>query len=80
MRLNIRQALKDYGGSVAAVVGAWHVGALASKVAISEDRVIIRDLPRVKVNATWVPWTDSRLAAASGYGAGVISPGWYRHL
>jgi hypothetical protein len=80
MRLNIRQALKDYEGTVAAVVGAWHVGALASKVAMSEDRAVIRDLPKVKVNATWVPWTDSRLAAASGYGAGVISPGWNRHL
>ena len=80
MRLNIRQALKDHQGTIAAVVGAWHVGALATKVAMSEDRAIIRDLPKVKINATWVPWTDSRLAAASGYGAGVISPGWYRHL
>ena len=80
MRLNIRQALKDHDGTVAAVVGAWHVGALARKVAMAEDRAIIRDLPRAKVEATWVPWTDSRLAAASGYGAGVISPGWYRHL
>lgn len=80
MRLNIRQALKDHDGTVVAVVGAWHVGALARKVAMADDRAIIRDLPRVKVEATWVPWTDSRLAAASGYGAGVISPGWYRHL
>ena len=80
MRLNIRQALKEHEGTVVAVVGAWHVAALARKVALSEDRAIIRDLPRAKVEATWVPWTDSRLAAASGYGAGVISPGWYRHL
>ena len=29
---------------------------------------------------TWVPWTHSRLAAASGYGAGITSPGWYHHL
>ena len=27
-----------------------------------------------------MPWTDTRLAAASGYGAGVASPGWYGHL
>jgi len=27
-----------------------------------------------------VPWTNSRLCAASGYGAGVESPGWYQHL
>ncbi|WP_256259295.1 DUF5682 family protein, partial [Burkholderia ubonensis] len=37
-------------------------------------------LPRTKVEATWVPWSDDRLAYASGYGAGVESPGWYRHL
>jgi hypothetical protein len=80
MRLNIRQALKDHDGTVVAVVGAWHVGALDRKVAIADDRAMIRDLPKVKVEATWAPWTDSRLAAASGYGAGVISPGWYRHL
>ena len=29
MRPNIRQALKDHEGVIAAVVGAWHVGALA---------------------------------------------------
>ncbi len=29
---------------------------------------------------TWVPWTHDRLAYASGYGAGVTSPGWYHHL
>jgi hypothetical protein len=80
MRLNIRQALKDHEGVIAAIVGAWHVGALAQKVAASDDKAVIRDLPRTKVQATWAPWTDSRLAAASGYGAGVISPGWYRHL
>ena len=28
--------------------------------------------------ATWVPWTHGRLASASGYGAGIESPGWYR--
>ncbi|HLJ88183.1 MAG TPA: DUF5682 family protein, partial [Candidatus Angelobacter sp.] len=39
-----------------------------------------KDLPRIKIEATWVPWTDSRLSALSGYRAGVISPGWYRHL
>jgi hypothetical protein len=80
MRLNIRQTLKDCDGAVAAVIGAWHVGGLARKVAVAEDRAVLRDLPKVKVNATWIPWTDSRLAAASGYAAGVVSPGWYRHL
>ena len=34
----------------------------------------------MKVAAAWVPWTHRRLAAASGYAAGVASPGWYRHV
>ena len=29
---------------------------------------------------TWVPWTYGRLSYASGYGAGIRSPGWYDHL
>ncbi len=29
---------------------------------------------------TWVPWTHRRLSRASGYGAGIESPGWYGHL
>jgi hypothetical protein len=32
------------------------------------------------VARTWVPWSSRRLAAASGYGAGVRAPGWYDHL
>ena len=27
-----------------------------------------------------MPWSEQHLAMASGYGAGVASPGWYRHL
>jgi hypothetical protein len=37
------------------------------------------DLP-LPVEATWIPWTNSRLSYRSGYGAGVTSPGWYAHL
>src|SRR4029077_6423468 len=29
---------------------------------------------------TWVPWTYGRLSYASGYGAGIRSPGWNEHL
>ena len=35
---------------------------------------------KVKVGVSWVPWTHRRLAAATGYGAGVRSPGWYDHV
>lgn len=80
MRLAIRQALKDDPGDIAVIVGAWHVPALRTKVPQAEDRAIIRGLPKVKVELAWVPWSDSRLAMASGYGAGVKAPGWYRHL
>jgi hypothetical protein len=44
------------------------------------DRRLLRGLRKVKVAATWVPWTAGRLAQSSGYGAGVSSPGWYGHL
>ncbi|WP_267553996.1 DUF5682 family protein [Rhizobium rhizogenes] len=80
MRGHIRDALKTYEGEVAAVVGAWHIGGLRAETTVAEDRSIIRDLPKIKVEATWAPWSDGRLSYASGYGAGVISPGWYRHL
>src|SRR5262249_24578 len=44
------------------------------------DEALLRGLKRIKVEATWVPWTALRLAYTSGYGAGVESPAWYRHL
>jgi hypothetical protein len=79
MRTNIRAALKEFDGNVAVVTGAWHISGLRQGNA-ADDRALIKDLPRVKIDATWVPWTDSRLSSFSGYRAGVISPGWYRHL
>jgi hypothetical protein len=85
MRLGIRQALndkalKDHDGAIAAVVGAWHVPALRRDMSAADDRATLKGAPRTKTEITWVPWTDTRLATASGYGAGVTSPGWYRHL
>ena len=80
MRTHIRDALKKTDGPVAAVVGAWHVGGLRAETTVADDKAIMRDLPRIKVDATWAPWSDGRLAFSSGYGAGVVSPGWYRHL
>jgi hypothetical protein len=80
MRSNIRSALKEFEGNIAVVTGAWHVSGLRQATKPADDRALVKDLPRVKIEATWVPWTDSRLSAFSGYEAGVISPGWYRHL
>ncbi len=80
MRNNMRAALKEGEGTIAVVCGAWHTPALRAKIKAADDRATVKDLPKLKVEATWVPWTDSRLSAYSGYAAGVISPGWYRHL
>lgn len=80
MRIHVRDALKQHDGEVAVVVGAWHIGGLRTATTAAEDRAIIKDLPKIKVEATWAPWSDGRLSRASGYGAGVVSPGWYRHL
>lgn len=80
MRLQIRAAEKEFPGAIAVVTGAWHVPGLRSEVTATADKALVKDLPREKVEATWVPWTDSRLSGGSGYRAGVVSPGWYRHL
>src|SRR5215831_2393026 len=80
MRLAIAKALDDVDGAIAVVTGAWHVPALRADHRIGEDRALVRGLPKLKTAATWVPWTETRLATASGYGAGVASPGWYAHL
>ncbi|MBP6010720.1 MAG: hypothetical protein KBA31_00705 [Alphaproteobacteria bacterium] len=80
MRLAICETLRMTDGKVAAVVGAWHAPALTAKRTALEDRAQIKGLPKVKATATWALWSEPRLAAASGYGAGVISPRWYRHL
>jgi hypothetical protein len=44
------------------------------------DNALLKGLPKVKVAATWIPWTYTRLTAASGYGAGITSPRWYEYL
>jgi len=81
MRQVLRAALRDTDGTIAVVCGAWHAPALAGKLPpASADAALLRGMRKRKVTLTWVPWTHSRLAAASGYGAGITSPGWYHHL
>ncbi|OYP15804.1 hypothetical protein CFC35_15915 [Streptomyces sp. FBKL.4005] len=80
MRLRLRDARKEFGTAVAVVCGAWHVPALREKTTVTADRALLRGLPKVKTDLTWVPWTHRRLARAGGYGAGITSPGWYGHL
>ncbi|MFE6287513.1 DUF5682 family protein [Streptomyces sp. NPDC057877] len=80
MRLQMRAAQREFGEDVAVVCGAWHVPALRRKTTVAADRALLKGLPKVKTDMTWVPWTHRRLARASGYGAGIDSPGWYGHL
>ncbi|MEU3818428.1 DUF5682 family protein [Streptomyces sp. NPDC030392] len=80
MRLQLRAARKEHGDAVAVVCGAWHVPALAGKHTATADRALLKGLPKVRTETTWVPWTHRRLARRSGYGAGIASPGWYGHL
>nr|WP_037681231.1 DUF5682 family protein [Streptomyces griseus] len=80
MRLQVRAAQREFGDAVAVVCGAWHVPALRRKAAVAADRALLKGLPKVKADMTWVPWTYRRLSRFSGYGAGIDSPGWYGHL
>lgn len=79
MRQTLRQAQKDHS-NIAVVCGAWHVPALQDLPKPTADKALLKGLPKVKVSATLVPWTFSRLSRFSGYGAGIDSPGWYAHL
>ncbi|WP_103536748.1 MULTISPECIES: DUF5682 family protein [unclassified Streptomyces] len=80
MRIQLRTARKEFGDGVAVVCGAWHVPALAARTTLAADRALLKGLPKVKTDLTWVPWTHRRLARHSGYGAGIDSPGWYGHF
>jgi hypothetical protein len=81
MRRAIRSALRDGHETIVVVCGAWHVPALdLEQHPAAVDAATLRGLPKVKIAVSWVPWTNARLATASGYGAGVRSPGWYEHV
>jgi hypothetical protein len=81
MRTVLRRTRKEGFERIAVVCGAWHVPALTEPLPpASRDQAVLRGLPKRKTACAWVPWTHGRLAASSGYGAGVRSPGWYHHL
>ena len=81
MRQTIRAALKRGRRRVAVVCGAWHAPVLTLPLPpATADARTLRGAPKRKVTLTWVPWTHGNLASASGYGAGITSPGWYEHL
>ncbi len=83
MRKSIRAAMKEGFQRIAVVCGAWHTPALTdidNKALAADDAKLLAKRLKAKVKSTWVPWTHGRLCSASGYGAGVLSPGWYDHL
>ncbi len=84
MRQTIRAAQKEGFSRIAVICGAWHSPVLdvssENVPNAKSDATTLKDLPKVKVSATWTPWTHGRLSRSSGYGAGVDSPGWYAHL
>ncbi len=84
MRKCIRTATKEGFERIAVVCGAWHAPVLTAEsiksISAKTDDEILKPLKKRKTTATWIPWTHGRLTMASGYGAGVASPGWYEHL
>ena len=83
MRTAIRKAGKEGFSRIAVVCGAWHVPALArydARGQSSADAATLKNLPKTKVACAWAPWSYERLATASGYRAGVLSPEWYDTL
>ena len=80
MRKMIRTAQKENFERITVVCGAWHVPALENMPKVKEDNELLKGLPKIKIECTWIPWTYDRLAFRSGYGAGIESPGWYHYL
>lgn len=81
MRNAIRKAAGNFK-NIAIVCGAWHAPVLKDweKIKKTADDKLLKTLPKIKTEATWIPWSYERLAFQSGYSAGVISPAWYELL
>ncbi|WP_221391086.1 DUF5682 family protein [Dyadobacter sp. NIV53] len=79
MRKAIRTAQKEMYAKIVVICGAWHVPALSQMPKQKDDEALLKNLPKTKVETSWIPWTNDRLSFESGYGAGLESPGWYQH-
>ncbi|NBU36038.1 MAG: hypothetical protein EBS35_05625 [Bacteroidetes bacterium] len=82
MRQIIRTEVTKNYQRIAIVCGAWHIPALLNwhKMAAKQDKLLLKDLLKVKIAGTWIPWSYDRLARQSGYGAGILAPAWYEIL
>lgn len=83
MRQEIRRAVKEGYENIAVVCGAWHAPVLTEN-ALEEfaktDAARLKNLKKIKLAATWIPYTYNRLSFQSGYGAGVSSPEFYHQI
>ena len=79
MRQTMRKTLKTDAQRIAVICGAWHSPVLAKFENYKEktDNDLIKKLPKIATEATWMAWSYERLARESGYGAGISSPAWY---
>ena len=83
MRQEIRRAVKENYRNIAVVCGAWHAPVLGENSLqefAKSDVAALKNLPKTKLAATWIPYTYSRLSLQSGYGAGVSSPEFYHQI
>ena len=83
MRQSIRATINELYANIVVICGAWHGPKLTNlKVTEKEDNKLLKSLPKskIKVDCSWIPWTNGRLSRFSGYGAGISAPGWYEHL
>jgi hypothetical protein len=83
MRTQIRQAQNEMYQNIVVICGAWHQPVLLHLDKYEkQDAKTLKAIPKskLKIAASWIPWTNERLSMFSGYGAGITSAGWYEHL
>ncbi len=82
MRHIIRATINEMYQQIVVICGAWHGPELVDIDAKDKaDSKLLKSLPKskIKMQCSWIPWTNSRLSRYSGYGAGITAPGWYEH-
>ncbi len=78
MKRVIVQAQKEGFETVFCVCGAYHVEGLQNNVPLTDAEE--KQLPRVQVNTTLMPYSYYRLSQRSGYGAGNQAPAYFELL
>lgn len=79
MKRQLKEAL-DSGlmpDEIVLVTGAYHVNGLLDQTAAPMSDEELKSLPRTEANHTLMPYSNYRLSARSGYGAGNKAPAYY---